>query len=182
MKSIAVYCSSSNKISKTFNDEVSKIGKLLAQEKLKIIYGGGDMGLMGELSKSATQAGGEVKGVITEHLINIERKNVSENNVKIVNTMHERKIEMYNSADSFLILPGGIGTLEEFFEVLSWKQLNLHNKQIFIYNFENFWDPLVELIEHMIKNNFAGENMKEAYKVIKNHSELEKELRIREEN
>ena len=102
MKSIAVYCSSSNKISKTFNDEVTRIGKLLAQEKLKIIYGGGDMGLMGELSKSATQAGGEVKGVITEHLINIERKNVSENNVRIVNTMHERKIEMYNSADSFL--------------------------------------------------------------------------------
>ena len=182
MKSIAVYCSSSNKISKTFNDEVSKVGKLLAQKKLKIIYGGGDMGLMGELSKSATQAGGEVKGIITEHLINIERKNVSENNVRIVNTMHERKIEMYNSADSFLILPGGIGTLEEFFEVLSWKQLNLHNKPVFIYNFENFWDPLVELIEHMIKNNFAGENMKEAYKVIKNHSELEKELRIREEN
>ena len=102
--------------------------------------------------------------------------------MRIVNTMHERKIEMYNSADSFLILPGGIGTLEEFFEVLSWKQLNLHNKPIYIYNFENFWDPLVELIEHMIENNFAGENMKEAYKVIKNHSELEKELRIREEN
>ena len=77
--------------------------------------------------------------------------------------MHDRKMEMYNNADAFLILPGGIGTLEEFFEVYSWKQLHLHNKPIFIYNYKNFWDDLIHLVENLIKNNFADENMIEAY-------------------
>ena len=95
------------------------------------------MGLMGIISNSALDSGGEVYGVITNHLIDIEKRNESLNNIKIVDSMHDRKMEMYNNADAFLIFPGGIGTLEEFFEVYSWKQLQLHNKPIIIYNYNS---------------------------------------------
>ena len=176
MKSIAVYCSSSNKINDEYKDEARKIGSLLAQKKIKIIYGGGNMGLMGILSNSALDSGGDVYGVITNHLLDIEKRNESLNNFKIVDSMHDRKMEMYNNADAFLIFPGGIGTLEEFFEVYSWKQLHLHNKPIFIYNYKNFWDDLIQLIRNLIKNNFADENMIGAYKIINNHSDLERIL------
>ena len=182
MRSIAVYCGSSNHINSIYKDEAKRLGSLLAKNKIKLVYGGGNMGLMGILANSVLDGGGNVYGVITEHLIDIEKKNNSLNNLKIVKTMHERKIEMFMQADCFIIFPGGIGTLEEFFEVYSWKQLRLHEKPIYIYNLNNFWDGLINLIDRLIDENFAGENMKEAYKVIKNHSELEKELRIREEN
>ena len=182
MGSIAVYCSSSNHVSNIYKNEAKKLGSLLAKHKIKLVYGGGNMGLMGILANSVLDNGGNVFGVITEHLIDIEKKNSSLNNLKIVKTMHERKMEMFKQADCFIIFPGGIGTLEEFFEVYSWKQLRLHKKPIYIYNLNNFWDGLINLIDRLIDEDFAGENMKEAYKVIKNHSELEKELRIREEN
>ena len=182
MGSIAVYCSSSNHVSNIYKNEAKKLGSLLAKHKIKLVYGGGNMGLMGILANSVLDNGGNVFGVITEHLIDIEKKNNSLNNLKIVKTMHERKMEMFMQADCFIIFPGGIGTLEEFFEVYSWKQLRLHEKPIYIYNLNNFWDGLINLIDRLIDEDFAGENMKEAYKVIKNHSELEKELRIREEN
>ena len=88
--------------------------------------------------------------------------------------MHERKIEMYNRADMFLIFPGGIGTLEEFFEVYSWKQLGLHSKEIIIYNYDDYWNELIMLIDNLINQNFAGVKMKDEYKVVTNLSELEK--------
>ena len=118
----------------------------------------------------------QVYGVITEHLIDIEKKNESLNNIKIVNSMHERKKEMFEQSDAFLIFPGGIGTLEEFFEVYSWKQLAIHNKPIIIYNFDNFWKDLILLINNLIAKDFAGEKMKEEYKVVNNLTELKEVL------
>ena len=182
MKSIAVYCSSSNKIDAIYREEAKKVGSLLAQKGIRLVYGGGNMGLMGVISNSAISSGGDVYGVITNHLIEIEKKNESLSNIKIVESMHERKMEMYNNADAFLIFPGGIGTLEEFFEVYSWKQLRLHKKPIFIYNFNDFWTDLFILLENIIKKDFAGENMKEAYKVINNYVDLTKELEINVKN
>ena len=108
MKSIAVYCSSSNKVDDIYKEEAKKVGNLLAKKRIRLVYGGGNMGLMGVLSNSAINSGGDVYGVITNHLIEIEKRNNSLNNIKIVETMHERKIEMYNNADAFLIFPGGI--------------------------------------------------------------------------
>ena len=182
MKSIAVYCSSSNKVDDIYKEEANRVGNLLAKKGIRLVYGGGNMGLMGVISNSAIHSGGDVYGVITNHLIEIEKRNDSLNNIKIVETMHERKIEMYNNADAFLIFPGGIGTLEEFFEIYSWKQLRLHKKPIFIYNFNDFWRDLFTLLENIIKKDFAGENMIEAYKVINNYSDLTKELEINVEN
>ena len=115
IKSVAIYCGSSNHVSSIYKNEAEKVGSLLAKHKIKLIYGGGNMGLMGILANSALDNGGDVYGVITEHLIDIEKKNKSLNNLKIVKTMHQRKMEMFNQADCFIIFPGGIGTLEEFF-------------------------------------------------------------------
>ena len=182
MKSIAVYCGSSNHVNSIYKNEAKRLGSLLAKHKIKLIYGGGNMGLMGILANSVLDSGGNVYGVITEHLIDIEKKNDSLNNLKIVKTMHERKMAMFMQADCFIIFPGGIGTLEEFFEVYSWKQLRLHEKPIYIYNLNNFWDELINLIDRLIDEDFAGEKMKEAYKVVKNHSELIKELEICEQD
>ena len=165
MRSIAVYCGSSNHINSIYKNEAKRLGSLLAKNKIKLVYGGGNMGLMGILANSVLDGGGNVYGVITEHLIDIEKKNNSLNNLKIVKTMHERKMEMFMQADCFVIFPGGIGTLEEFFEVYSWKQLRLHEKPIYIYNLNNFWDELINLIDRLIDEDFAGEKMKEAYKV-----------------
>ena len=116
MSSIAVYCSSSNHVSNIYKKEAKKLGSLLAKHKIKLVYGGGNMGLMGILANSVLDNGGNVFGVITEHLIDVEKKDISLNNLKIVKTMHERKMEMFMQADCFIIFPGGIGTLEEFFE------------------------------------------------------------------
>ena len=176
MKSIAVYCSSSNDVDEVFKEEAQKVGELLGKNKYKIVYGGGNMGLMGTISNSSIAAGGHVYGVITKHLIDFEKKNKSLNNLKIVTSMHERKIEMFNSSEIFLIFPGGIGTLEEFFEVYSWKQLAIHNKPIIIYNFDNFWKDLILLINNLIAKDFAGEKMKEEYKVVNNLTELNEVL------
>ena len=172
MKSIAVYCGSSNKVDTKYREEAKKVGGFLAQNKIQLVYGGGNMGLMGDIANSALDNGGEVFGVITEHLIDIEKKNESLNNIKVVSSMHERKIEMYNKADMFLIFPGGVGTLEEFFEVYSWKQLKLHNKEIIIYNYDGYWNELIKLIDNLINKNFAGVKMKEEYKIVTNLKEL----------
>ena len=125
ISSIAVYCGSSAGNNNLFFEEAKNIGKFLAINKIKLIYGGGNLGLMGAVSGAALKNGGEVMGVITSHLVNKEKINEDLSDIHIVESMSERKNKMFNAADAFLILPGGIGTLEEFFEILSWKQLKL---------------------------------------------------------
>ena len=143
MKSIAVYCGSSHGSDPIFAQTAKEIGNLLAVNNIKIIYGGGDAGIMGVVSNSAVINKGQVEGIITNHLVEIEKKNLNISSIQIVETMHERKITMFNKAEGFLILPGGIGTLEEFFEVLSWKQLQIHNKPIILFNINNYWSVLI---------------------------------------
>ena len=137
ISSIAVYCGSSAGNNHLYFEEAENIGKFLANNKIKLIYGGGNLGLMGAVSGAALKNGGEVMGVITSHLVNKEKINEDLSDIHIVESMSERKNKMFNAADAFLILPGGIGTLEEFFEILSWKQLKLHSKDILIYNLNN---------------------------------------------
>ena len=182
MKSIAVYCGSSLGTNKIFSESAKEIAELLAYNSVKIIYGGGDSGIMGIISNTAISKGGNVEGVITSHLVNREKKNINISTIKVVATMHERKNLMFNSADGFLILPGGIGTLEEFFEVLSWKQLHIHNKPIILFNIDNYWTHLTALIDKTIDCKFTGENIKDAYLVVNNINELKKVLNINVKN
>jgi hypothetical protein len=115
-------------------------------------------------------------------LIEKEKKNLNISSIQVVETMHERKIAMFNKADGFLVLPGGVGTLEEFFEVLSWKQLQIHRKPIILFNLNNYWSQLIELIDKTIDCKFTGENIKDAYIVVDNTAELRKVLNINVKN
>ena len=178
MRSIAVYCGSSNGSETIFSKIAKELGHLLAKNNFKIIYGGGDMGLMGIIANAAFDNGGVVDGTITNYLADKEKKNLNISSIEVVETMHERKINMFNKADKFLILPGGIGTLEEFFEVLSWKQLQIHKKPIILFNIDNYWEQLIALIDKTIDCKFAGENIKDAYIVVKNSEELRKVLNL----
>mgnify|MGYP003324690258 FL=1 len=182
MRSIAVYCGSSNGSETIFSKIAKELGHLLAKNNIKIIYGGGDMGLMGIIANAAFDNGGVVEGTITNHLADKEKKNLNISSIEVVETMHERKINMFNKADKFLILPGGIGTLEEFFEVLSWKQLQIHKKPIILFNIDNYWEQLISLIDKTIDCKFAGENIKDAYTVIDNLTELRKALNLNDKN
>lgn len=154
IKSICVYCASGPGSVTTFVDAAASFGRILAENGIRLIYGGGSVGLMGALADAALDYGGNVTGVIPEFLVNREHMLVRVQERIITRDMHERKRVMFERADAFVALPGGIGTLEELVEQLTWAQLGRHKKPILILNIQNFWDPLCALIEHMRKLNF----------------------------
>jgi uncharacterized protein (TIGR00730 family) len=156
IKSIAVYCSSSVHIDPKYQDSAIKLGQVLAQEGIQLVYGGGRRGLMGLVADSAMSAGGSVFGVTTNHLDNYEVGHHGISELHVVTNMHQRKQMMFDHSDAFIILPGGMGTLEEFFEILTWKQIGLHDKHIVIVNAFGFWDPLKTLITHLLFEGFAS--------------------------
>ncbi len=131
------------------------LGELLAREKITLVYGGGGVGLMGVLANAALQAGGKAVGVIPRFLLEREAGHPALSETVVVETMHERKLEMFDRSDAFIILPGGIGTLEEFFEVLSWRTLNLHAKSIVIVDTNGYWQPLSQLLHKVVEGGFA---------------------------
>lgn len=154
MKSLCVYCGSRTGNDPDFEQAAIAIGKRAAERGCRIVYGGGKLGLMGATAGAARDAGGDVFGVIPDFLVDLE--GVLEGvDHKIVDTMHERKMMMFEESDAILALPGGIGTLEELIEVLSWSRLALHKKPIIILNLKGFWSPLKQLFEHIVAEGFA---------------------------
>ena len=156
IKSIAVYCSSSIHIDPKYHDAAIKLGQIMAQQGIQLVYGGGRRGLMGLVADSAMSAGGSVFGVTTNHLDDYEIGHHGISELHVVTNMHQRKQMMFDHSDAFIILPGGMGTLEEFFEVLTWKQIGLHEKHIVVVNSFGFWNPLKALISHMLFESFAS--------------------------
>lgn len=154
MKSLCVYCGSRPGNDPVFEQAAIAIGKEAAQRGCRIVYGGGKLGLMGATAGAARDAGGRVFGVIPDFLVELEGI-LDGVDHKIVKTMHERKMLMFEESDAILTLPGGIGTLEELIEVLSWARLSLHRKPILVLNLEGFWSPLKELLEHVVASGFA---------------------------
>ena len=158
MKSLCVYCGSRPGNDPVFEETAIAVGKEAAKRGCRIVYGGGKMGLMGAAAGAARDAGGSVFGVIPDFLVEIE--GVLENvDHKIVSTMHERKMLMFEESDAILTLPGGIGTLEELIEVLSWARLELHRKPIIVLNVEGFWSPLQDLFNHIVQTGFAAREL-----------------------
>jgi uncharacterized protein (TIGR00730 family) len=155
LSSICVYCGSSGNVSQSFRDAATALGRLLGENGIALIYGGGKAGLMGLVADAALSAGGSVVGVITRHLEQRElaHKNLSE--LIVVETMHQRKHVMMERSDAFAVLPGGLGTLEEMFEILSWKQLGLHDRPIILVDIEGYWNPVQVLIRHAVSSGFA---------------------------
>ncbi len=143
VKSVAVYCGSSPGHDGSFVSAAQALGALIAAQDLTLVYGGGKVGLMGAVADAAMAAGGRVHGVITEALLNAEVGHDGISSLEVVTTMHERKARLAELADGFLALPGGYGTYEELFEVLTWTQLGIHQKPVVLVNVNGFWDPLV---------------------------------------
>jgi uncharacterized protein (TIGR00730 family) len=154
-KFLCVYCGASERVDPKYYKAAEELGKMIAQNNFNMVYGGGRFGLMGRVSNAVIENGGMVVGVTTEQLDEREGVQNGLHEIHVVDTMHTRKLKMSQRADAFVIMPGGFGTLDEFFEILTWKQLDIHSKPIIIANLDNYWDPLVDLFQHVIKENFA---------------------------
>lgn len=154
--SVCVYCGSRDGADPAFAIAAEHLGTLLAEMGWRLVYGAGDVGLMGRVARSAQAGGAETFGVIPQHLVAREVGKRDLSSFVVTETMHERKKVMFMNADAVVILPGGAGTLDEFFEVLTWRQLGLHDKPILVLNIGGFWDPLVSLVGHVVDSGFAA--------------------------
>lgn len=154
MKYISVFCGSSSGNESIFTEQAAILGKTIAQNGYGIIYGGARVGLMGSLAEGALNEGGEVIGVIPGFLQQKELEHKRLTKLHIVETMHERKAMMNNLSDAVIALPGGYGTMEELFEMLTWAQLSIHKKPIGLLNVEGFYDPLINMSKRMIEKGF----------------------------
>lgn len=143
-----------------YGEAATDLGAALAQEGWRLVYGAGDVGLMGTVARAAQAAGGETFGVIPVHLLDWEVGKRDLTQFIVTENMHERKKVMYMNSDAIVVLPGGAGSLDEFFEVLTWRQLGLHAKPIYLLNIDGFWDPLVRLMDHVIAEGFAEASLK----------------------
>ena len=149
INAICVYCGSSPGTEPAFIEAAQELGKILAENGVRLIYGGGSVGLMGALAESVLEHGGQVTGIIPEFLTKRERPRRLAQELIVTRDMHERKRTMFERADAFVALPGGLGTLEELVEQMTWAQLGRHKKPILVANINGFWDPLLGLIAHM---------------------------------
>ena len=161
LRAVCVYCGSSETTKPEYLDLASRFGEALARRGLRLVYGGGSTGLMGAVARAAHGAGGDVLGVMPRFL---EQREVMLHEVphRLVDTMHERKHILFTESDAFVVLPGGIGTLEEAVEVLSWRRLGLHQKPVVFLSEDDFWAPFFHLIEHTIDANLTPANFAEA--------------------
>ena len=149
IKTVCVYCGSSPGTNPRFLEAASAFGKILAENGIRLVYGGGSNGLMGAVANGVLDHGGSVTGIIPEFLVNKEHMLAGAQEIVVTRDMHERKRVMFERADAFVALPGGIGTLEELVEQLTWAQLGRHRKPILLANIAGFWEPLCELLDHM---------------------------------
>ncbi|MEL6324911.1 MAG: TIGR00730 family Rossman fold protein, partial [Pseudomonadota bacterium] len=154
LKSICVYCGSSNDVEPRYLVLARELGRALAKSDLRLVYGGGGVGLMGACASSAHEAGGDVLGIIPRFLLQKEKIFEAVEH-RIVEDMHTRKNMMFEESDAFIVLPGGIGTLEEAVEILSWARLGLHAKPMAFLDENGFWDPFFELMDHIIDGQFT---------------------------
>ncbi|MBX3480679.1 MAG: TIGR00730 family Rossman fold protein [Caulobacter sp.] len=161
--SVCVYCGSSNDADPAFLQAADAFGRRLAAEDLRLVYGGGGVGLMGACARGAHDAGGRVLGIIPTFLLGREQP-FDDVETVVVHNMHERKMQMFEAADAFVVLPGGIGTLEEVVELLSWQRLNLHRKPLVFYNPRDFWKPLFELLYHTITERLSPPEFAQAWR------------------
>ena len=157
--SVCVYCGSSNDVSAGYLKLADELGTSLAKAGIRLVYGGGNVGLMGATARAAHKAGGEVLGIMPKFLLHHERL-FDEVEHRIVDDMHTRKQMMFDESDAFIVLPGGIGTLEEAVEMLSWARLGLHHKPTAFLDEDGFWSPFFDLMDHIIEGKFTPESFR----------------------
>lgn len=158
---LCVFCGSSKGAREIYIRAAQQLGHELALRRIELVYGGGNVGLMGVIADAVLKAGGRVTGVIPEQLMSRELGHTGIQDLRIVKTMHERKALMAELSDGFIAMPGGIGTYEEFFEVLTWAQLGLHAKPCALLNVDGFYNPVLRLLEHAIEEHFVRRDHRE---------------------
>jgi hypothetical protein len=175
--SVCVFCGSRSGHDPAIAEEARRLGELIAANGWRLVYGAGDVGIMGVVASAAQAAGGQTLGVIPVHLMKLERTRGDRAGLVVTETMHERKKVMFMNSDAIVVLPGGAGTLDEFFEILTWRQLHLHGKPIFLLDTGGFWSPLIALLDHVIAQGFADPSLKDYVGVAPSAVALEAELR-----
>jgi len=170
--SLAVFCGSKNGNNPLYKQHTIQLGKLLAKQNITLIYGGGNVGIMGTIADEVMNNGGKVIGVIPQVLVDWERQHESISELLVVDNMHIRKKKMYDLCDAAIILPGGFGTLDELFEMVTWNQLSIHDKLIFILNSGGFYNHLIAHIRQMQEENFLYEEAQKRIIIIDSPSEL----------
>lgn len=158
MKTLCVYCASADGVKSVYQETAREAGQYCGQNNIRIVYGGGHVGLMGLVADSALDHGGEVIGVIPEFLKEKEIGHTGLTRMITTQTMQERQAKMAELSDAFLVLPGGLGTLAEFFEILTWYQLNLHDKPIYVWNVDQYWGPLLDAIKMAEQEGFLRQS------------------------
>lgn len=172
LKSICVYCGSSQRGPSRHQTAALDLGRRMAQAGIELVFGGGRVGLMGQIADGALTAGGRVTGVIPEHLIRAEVGHARVTRLVVTKSMHQRKAAMFRRSDAFVILPGGPGTLDEFFEIVTWRQLRLHDKPILIVDLDGYWRPLIRLIERIIAKGYARPGFRRLFGVVDSIAEV----------
>lgn len=166
LTSVCVYCGSGTGNHPAFARSARVLGRALAKSGIRLVYGGGSLGLMGEVATSVIDNGGQVTGIIPTFLMNRERMLASVDDLVITDDMHQRKMEMFKRSDAFVALPGGIGTLEELVEQLTWSQLGQHKKPIVLANIQGFWSPFLSLLKHMGDQSFIRPGLEVTFIVV----------------
>ena len=173
---LCVYCGSAAGLDPRYQDAARELGGALAKAGIELIFGGGRVGLMGVLADAVLAGGGRVVGIIPRRLRDAELAHPGAGELVIVGSMHERKRQMAERADAFAILPGGIGTLDETFEILTWRQLGLHDKPIFLVDVAGYWQPLRDLLDHLSAQGFTASLVPKLLEIVPNVAELMRAL------
>ena len=166
IKSLCVYCGSARGREPGYVAAARELGRELGRRRIRLIYGGARIGMMGEVADATLGAGGEVIGIIPGHLQDSEVGHAGITELKVVESMHTRKKLMFDMSDAFAVLPGGFGTLDELFEIITWRMLSLHSKPIVVLNIDGYWDNLQVLFDHMIDEGFARAATRQHFSVV----------------
>ena len=176
IRTLCVYCGSSGAVDPRYRDAAAELGRALAGAGIELVYGGGHRGLMGLLADAALLAGGRVTGIIPAAMQAAEWAHEGVTELLVVDSMHTRKRLMAEKADAFAVLPGGVGTLDETFEILSWRQLRLHGKSVFLVDIGGYWQPLLELLDQIAGEGFAAPVVPALMRVVEDVAGLMREL------
>jgi uncharacterized protein (TIGR00730 family) len=177
LRSVCIFCGSRAGSNPHYAAAARETGAMIAAQGWRLVYGAGDVGLMGEVARAAQSAGARTLGVIPTHLMTREAGKRDLTTLIITENMHERKKVMFMNSDAIVVLPGGAGSLDEFFEVLTWAQIGLHAKPIYLLNVDGFWDPLITLIDHVVDQGFAEDTIRAAFHSVRDVDTLTQRLR-----
>ncbi|MEP0710121.1 MAG: TIGR00730 family Rossman fold protein [Parvibaculum sp.] len=166
LTSLCVYCGSSTGTEPVFMEAADRFGRIMASQEIELVYGGGGIGLMGAVARAVLAGGGRVTGIIPKFLTEVEVEFNEVSELVVTDSMHARKQLMFERSQAFVALPGGVGTVEETIEMLTWAQLGRHSRPIVIANIDGFWDPLNELLDHIIKAGFARSEIRRIYSMV----------------